>query len=85
MDTTTYIIIIFFILILMSAFFSGSETAYFNLKLHRDNLPPKLKDLLKNPRNLLVSILTGNTIINVAIGSLAAIIMIIQTSFFYKS
>ena len=58
----------------MSAFFSGSETAYFNLKLHRDNLPPKLKDLLKNPRNLLVSILTGNTIINVAIGSLAAII-----------
>ena len=74
MDTTTYIIIIFFILILMSAFFSGSETAYFNLKLHRDNLPPKLKDLLKDPRRLLVSILTGNTIINVAIGSLAAII-----------
>ena len=74
MDTTTYIIIIFFILILMSAFFSGSETAYFNLKPHRNNLPPKLKDLLKNPRRLLVSILTGNTIINVAIGSLAAII-----------
>jgi len=74
MDTTSYIIIIFFILILMSAFFSGSETAYFNLKPHREDVSSKLKDLLANPRRLLVSILTGNTIINVAIGSLAAII-----------
>jgi gliding motility-associated protein GldE len=74
MDTTTYIVIVFFILILMSAFFSGSETAYFNLKSHRDDVPSKLKNLLKNPRKLLVSILTGNTLINVAIGSLAAII-----------
>ena len=38
------------------------------------DVPSKLKDLLANPRSLLVSILTGNTIINVAIGSLAAII-----------
>jgi len=74
MDTTAYIVIVFFILILMSAFFSGSETAYFNLRSHRDDVPPKLKNLLKNPRTLLVSILTGNTLINVAIGSLAAII-----------
>ena len=58
----------------MSAFFSGSETAYFNLKPHREDIPSKLKNLLANPRRLLVSILTGNTIINVAIGSLAAII-----------
>ena len=58
----------------MSAFFSGTETAYFNLKPHREDIPSKLKDLLANPRRLLVSILTGNTIINVAIGSLAAII-----------
>ena len=74
MDTTAYIVIVFFILILMSAFFSGSETAYFNLRSHRDDVSPKLKNLLKNPRTLLVSILTGNTLINVAIGSLAAII-----------
>jgi len=74
MDTTAYIVIVFFILILMSAFFSGSETAYFNLRSHRDDVPSKLKNLLKNPRTLLVSILTGNTLINVAIGSLAAII-----------
>tara|TARA_B100000212_G_scaffold61501_1_gene41769 strand:- start:354 stop:1538 length:1185 start_codon:yes stop_codon:yes gene_type:complete len=59
---------------MLSAFFSGTETAYFNLKTHRDNVPSKLKDLLDNPRRLLVSILTGNTIVNVGIGSLAAII-----------
>ena len=59
---------------MLSAFFSGTETAYFNIKTHRDDIPLKLKDLLDNPRRLLVSILTGNTIVNVGIGSLAAII-----------
>lgn len=74
MDSNFYIIAIFLVLILLSAFFSGTETAYFNIKSHRDDVPAKLKDLLANPRSLLVSILTGNTLINVAIGSLAAII-----------
>ena len=74
MDANLYIAAIFLVLILLSAFFSGTETAYFNIKPHRDDVPSKLKDLLANPRSLLVSILTGNTIINVAIGSLAAII-----------
>ena len=74
MDINLYIVIVFLLLILLSAFFSGTETAYFNIKSHRDDVPSKLKDLLADPRSLLVSILTGNTIINVAIGSLAAII-----------
>lgn len=74
MDANIYIAATFFALILLSAFFSGTETAYFNIRPHRDDVPSKLKDLLANPRSLLVSILTGNTIINVAIGSLAAII-----------
>jgi len=74
MDANLYIVAIFLVLILLSAFFSGTETAYFNIKPHRDDVPSKLKDLLADPRSLLVSILTGNTIINVAIGSLAAII-----------
>ena len=74
MDSNFYTIAIFLVLILLSAFFSGTETAYFNIKSHRDDVPAKLKDLLANPRSLLVSILTGNTLINVAIGSLAAII-----------
>ncbi|MAV89362.1 MAG: metal transporter [Candidatus Marinimicrobia bacterium] len=74
MEITTYIIISFIFLIMLSAFFSGTETAYFNIKTHRDDVPSKLKNLLDNPRRLLVSILTGNTIVNVGIGSLAAII-----------
>ena len=74
MEISLYIIISFILLIMLSAFFSGTETAYFNIKTHRDDIPSKLKDLLDNPRRLLVSILTGNTIVNVGIGSLAAII-----------
>ena len=74
MEISFYIVIFFILLIMLSAFFSGTETAYFNLKTHRDDVPSKLKDLLDNPRRLLVSILTGNTIVNVGIGSLAAII-----------
>ena len=74
MEISIYIIISFIFLIMLSAFFSGTETAYFNIKTHRDDIPSKLKDLLDNPRRLLVSILTGNTIVNVGIGSLAAII-----------
>ena len=74
MEISIYILISFIFLIVLSAFFSGTETAYFNLKTYRDDVPSKLKDLLDNPRRLLVSILTGNTIVNVGIGSLAAII-----------
>lgn len=66
------IILIFIILILFSAFFSGTETAYFNVKTHRENVPPNVVSLLNNPRKLLVSLLTGNTFVNIAIASLAA-------------
>ena len=68
------IIFVFILLLILSAFFSGVETAYFNLKLHRDDIPDKLRKLLSHPKRLLVSILTGNTIINVAIGSFATLL-----------
>ena len=65
-------IIIFIILLILSAFFSGTETAYFHIRQHRDETPEKVKSILHHPRHLLVSLLTGNTIVNVAIASLAA-------------
>ena len=65
-------IIILIILVSLSAFFSGTEIAYFNLKTHREDIPERLKNLLLRPRRLLITILTGNTLINVAIGFLAA-------------
>ena len=57
---------------MLSAFFSGTETAYFHIRQHRDETPEKVKSILDHPRHLLVSLLTGNTIVNVAMASLAA-------------
>ena len=55
----------------MSAFFSASETAFFNIKKH-ENVSRRVQFLLDNSRELLTFILIGNTLINIAIGSLAA-------------
>ena len=65
-------IIIFIILLILSAFFSGTETAYFHIRKHRKETPEKIKSLLDFPQRLLVSLLTGNTIVNVSIAFLAA-------------
>jgi len=66
--------IIFIFLLILSAFFSGTETAYFHIRKHRKETPEKVKSILDYPQRLLVSLLTGNTIVNVAIASLAAYI-----------
>ena len=67
-------IIIFIFLLILSAFFSGTETAYFHIRKHRKETPEKIKSILDSPQHLLVSLLTGNTIVNVSIASLAAYI-----------
>ena len=62
------------ILFSLSAFFSGSETALFSLsrldlqKLRRDRHPQSenLHALLDQPRQLIISILCGNEIVNIA-------------------
>ena len=64
--------IIFIFLLILSAFFSGTETAYFHIRKHRKETPEKVKSILDYPQRLLVSLLTGNTIVNVIIASLAA-------------
>jgi CBS domain containing-hemolysin-like protein len=61
-------------LLLGSAFFSGSETALFSLsdldleqlRGRRDPRTDLLHDLLSQPRRLIVSILCGNELINIA-------------------
>lgn len=74
---------IFIILLFASAFFSGSETAFFSLK-HSERrklkeegkisrAASKVLDLLNQPRRLLVSILIGNTIVNVSAATVAAL------------
>ena len=72
----------FIVLLGMSAFFSGSETALFNLKRNdveklKHDLAPSSRlivRLLNTPKRLLITILTGNTIVNVALASMAALI-----------
>ena len=67
------------VLLLLSGFFSSSEIAMFSLPPHRvdalvtDQLPGSetLKDLKDDPHRLLVTILVGNNIVNIAMSSIA--------------
>lgn len=67
-------LIAMFLLLVFSAFFSGSEVALFSLdkkkiKVNFANHPLLLnyiKTLLDKPRRLLITILLGNTVVNVA-------------------
>ena len=74
-------LVLFVALIGLSAFFSGSESAYFSLS---KELIERLKEakrasadrvvkLLQRPRHLLITILFGNTVVNVAAASVATI------------
>ena len=60
-----YIILI--LLLFLSAFFSGSETAFMSLKLHRKNVPTRIKKILEDSRIFLTSVLSANTIVNISI------------------
>ena len=64
-------IFLFIILLIFSAYFSGLETALFHLK-SMNNVNSGVKKLLSRPKKLLSTLITGNTIVNIAIGSLAA-------------
>jgi len=67
------------VLLGLSAFFSSSEIAMFSLPPHRidamvtDKLPNAelLRDLKDDPHRLLVTILVGNNIVNIAMSSIA--------------
>lgn len=65
-------LLILFVLIILSAFFSGSEVALFSLRkktikdLHAGIIKRYLFYLIDHPRRLLVTILLGNTVVNVA-------------------
>lgn len=69
-----YRLILLIILLILSAFFSGSEVALFSLDKNKIKelkktpgiLAKYISSLLETPRRLLVTILLGNTIINVA-------------------
>jgi len=80
-----------FILLLSSAFFSGSEVALFsldkkNLEANLDKtgtLYRYLTNLINFPRRLLVTILIGNTLVNVAV-SIVAVALAIDVSIYFN-
>lgn len=80
MDPTS--LLLFVILIFLSMFFSGSETAFTALPLHRVNSLKKekkswakaLAKLKQHPERMLIAILVGNNIVNIAAASLATLI-----------
>ncbi len=69
------------VLLGLSAFFSGSETAFFSLSRLRvkeleeesQSTSRRVAALLSNPQRLLVTIILGNTMVNVALATLAAV------------
>ena len=80
-DTTVAVLgsAVILLLLLLSAFFASSEIALFSLPPHRvdamvaDKIPraETLKRLKDNPHRLLVTILVGNNIVNIAMSSIA--------------
>lgn len=89
--TILFYFFIFLILFLLSAFFSSSETAFFSYS-HADIERTKKKtepaakqvvNLLKFPQKLLITIVIGNTIVNIAAASLAALLTL-QISDYYN-
>ena len=75
-------LVLFCILILLSMFFSGSETAFTAVPLHKVNALRKqkkgwskaLSQLKRQPERMLIAILIGNNIVNIAAASLATLI-----------
>lgn len=75
-------VIVFLLLLALSAFFSGSEMAFFSLskatlrRMREEEVRgiELISSLLSRPKRLLVTILVGNTLVNVAAASLAAFI-----------
>jgi len=68
--------IAFAALLYLSGQFSGSETAFFSLsRLDLGEMRPdgRVRRLMEAPERLLIAILVGNTLVNVAAGSLGAL------------
>jgi Mg2+/Co2+ transporter CorB len=71
------------LLVLLSAFFSSSESAIFTLsderlaasERHGDGRFETLRHLREDPHRLLVTILVGNNVVNVAIASITTVLL----------
>lgn len=82
--TITLELVAFVVLMALSAFFSSSETSLFSLnrlqleqmRQHRNPRVTLIQRLLSQPRHLIVTILIGNELVNVAASVISAAIVI---------
>lgn len=78
-------------LLFLSGFFSGSETAFFSINKHQTKkfeTSNKLSyqsayRLLKNPRGLIITLLIGNELVNVAISVIVTSIMVFHGNVYF--
>jgi len=83
-------ILLFLVLLILSGFFSGAETAFFSLtpaqlKHFKNALggnEKQISKLMAFPRQLLITIVIGNTMVNITIASLAAVLTIKISNYF---
>ncbi|HSW54491.1 MAG TPA: hemolysin family protein [Ignavibacteriaceae bacterium] len=84
-------VILLLVLLLLSAFFSGSEVAFFSIKqknIEEDFKSSKLisryaGNLIAFPRRLLITILVGNTLANVAV-SIVSVSLALEIAYLYN-
>ncbi|NWG27740.1 MAG: HlyC/CorC family transporter [Ignavibacteriaceae bacterium] len=86
-----YHVVLLLILFLLSAFFSSSEVAFFSIKKKEldeefkssDTISRYVSNLLAFPRRLLITILVGNTLANVAI-SIISVSLVLEIARLYQ-
>lgn len=73
--------LIMVILLILSGLLSGAETAFFTIQSRitdygeaNDDVSASTMQLLEKPRQLLISLLTGNTLVNISMAFFAALI-----------
>lgn len=86
-----YQVILLLVLLLLSGFFSGSEVAFFSVK--QKNLDEEFKsskliyryvsNLIAFPRRLLITILVGNTLVNVA-AAIVSVSIALDIAYLYQ-
>lgn len=82
--TTLSYLVTALVLLVCSAFFSSAEIAVFSLPQSWHDSPvaaahknaARLKELLDNPHRLLVTVLVGNNLVNIAIASIISVVLI---------
>jgi len=85
-----YYLFVFAVLLILSGFFSASEAAYFSLSpADLERMRPKkdygskqVVNLLAHPRRLLITIVVGNTVVNIGAASLAAVLTLDVSNYF---